>query len=137
MRYEFCGDFLLMLLAALGSEADKPEAEDGQPKGHPALSVAVRPCPIPSGLSFPTLRPDIMGDVLTFTPRPKRTAPEALPALAGADLRASLEEAAQTAFDAADHIIAVLDRMDDDADLKDSADAEPSLAAFRPPKDHR
>ncbi|MGT2488604.1 hypothetical protein ACU4GA_27185 [Methylobacterium oryzae CBMB20] len=55
-----------------------------------------------------------MGDVLTFTPRPRRTAPEALPPLAGAELRASLEEAAQTALDAADRIIAVLDRLDGD-----------------------
>ncbi|MBN4098596.1 MULTISPECIES: hypothetical protein [Methylobacterium] len=74
-----------------------------------------------------------MGDVLTFTPRPKPTAPEALPPLAGADLRASLEEAAQTALDAADRIIAVLDRMDGDADHEDGGDAEPSLAA---PENH-
>lgn len=70
-----------------------------------------------------------MGDVLQFTPRPKRTASEALPPLAGADLRASLEEAAQTALDAADRIIAVLDRMDGDADHEDGGDTEPSLAA--------
>ncbi|MCJ2073393.1 hypothetical protein MKK75_32195 [Methylobacterium sp. J-030] len=70
-----------------------------------------------------------MGDVLTFTPRPKPVA-IALPApLAGPALRASLEEAAQTALDAADRIIAVLVRMDGDADLEDSGDAEPSLAA--------
>ncbi|WCS28886.1 hypothetical protein LOK46_32360 (plasmid) [Methylobacterium sp. NMS14P] len=74
-----------------------------------------------------------MGDVLTFTPRPKPTASEALPPLAGADLRASLEEAAQTALDAADRIIAVLDRMDGDADDEAGADAEPSLAA---PENH-
>ena len=70
-----------------------------------------------------------MGDVLTFTPRPKPAAPEILAPLAGAALRASLEEAAQTALDAADRIIAVLDRMDGDADHKDGGDAEPSLAA--------
>jgi hypothetical protein len=74
-----------------------------------------------------------MGDVLTFTPRPKPAAPEILPPLAGAALRASLEEAAQTALDAADRIIAVLDRMDGDADHEDSGDAEPSLAA---PENH-
>ncbi|MGE8131796.1 hypothetical protein ACQKQD_33180 [Methylobacterium sp. NPDC080182] len=55
-----------------------------------------------------------MGDVLQFTPRPKLVAPEALPPLAGAELRTSLEKAAQTALDAADRIIAVLDRMDGD-----------------------
>ncbi|MCJ2097677.1 hypothetical protein, partial [Methylobacterium sp. E-046] len=70
-----------------------------------------------------------MGDVLTFTPRPKPAAPEILAPLAGAALRASLEEAAQTALDAADRIIAVLDHMDGDADLEDGGDAEPSLAA--------
>jgi hypothetical protein len=70
-----------------------------------------------------------MGDVLQFTPRPKTAAPEDLRPLAGADLRASLEEAAQTAFDAADRIIAVLDRLDGDADHEEIGDAEPSLAA--------
>ncbi|MCJ2093989.1 MULTISPECIES: hypothetical protein [unclassified Methylobacterium] len=73
-----------------------------------------------------------MGDVLTFTPRPKPAAPDLEP-LAGAGLRASLEEAAQTALDAADRIIAVLDRMDGDTDIEDGADAEPSLAA---PENH-
>jgi hypothetical protein len=70
-----------------------------------------------------------MGDVLTFTPRPKPAAPEILPPLAGSALRASLEEAAQIALDAADRIIAVLDRMDGDADHEDAGDDEPSLAA--------
>lgn len=70
-----------------------------------------------------------MGDVLTFTPRPKPAAPEAPEPLAGADLRASLEAAAQVALDAADRIIAVLDRMDGDPDFENGADAEPSLAA--------
>ena len=70
-----------------------------------------------------------MGDVLTFTPRPKPAAPVALEPLAAGGLRASREEAAQVALDAADRIIAVLDRMDGDTDLEDGADAEPSLAA--------
>ncbi|MCJ2093139.1 hypothetical protein MKK67_11615 [Methylobacterium sp. J-072] len=74
-----------------------------------------------------------MGDVLTFTPRPKPAAVEIPAPLAGADLRASLEEAAQVALDAADRIIAVLDRMDGDPDLEEGADAEPSLAA---PENH-
>ena len=69
-----------------------------------------------------------MGDVLTFNPCPKTAAPDLEP-LAGAALRASLEEAAQTALDAADRIIAVLDSLDGDADLEDGGDAEPSLAA--------
>ena len=74
-----------------------------------------------------------MGDVLTFTPRPKSAAPVALEPLASGGLRASLEEAAQVALDAADRIIAVLDRLDGDTDLEDGADAEPSLAA---PENH-
>ncbi|TXM96724.1 hypothetical protein FV242_33200 [Methylobacterium sp. WL64] len=74
-----------------------------------------------------------MGDVLTFTSRPKPAAPMALSPLAGSALRASLEEAAQVALDAADHIIAVLDSIDGDPDLEDGADAEASLAA---PKNH-
>jgi hypothetical protein len=74
-----------------------------------------------------------MGDVLTFTPRPKPAAPEILPALTGAALRTSLEEAAQTALDAADRIIAVLDRIDGDADHEETGDGEPSLAA---PENH-
>ena len=69
-----------------------------------------------------------MGDVLTFTPRPKPTVPGMGP-LAGADLRASLEEAAQVALDAADRIIAVLDSMDGDTDREDGGNDEPSLAA--------
>ena len=100
---------------------------------HPFRSRAYRPGRLPPGLPLHTPRPDIMGDVLTFTPRPKPAAPVALEPLAAGDLRASLEEAAQVALDAADRIIAVLDRMDDDTDLEDGADAEPSLAA---PENH-
>ena len=74
-----------------------------------------------------------MGDVLTFTPRPEPAAPEASERLTGLEIRASLEEAAQVALDAADRIIAVLDRLDGDTDLEDGADKEPSLAA---PKNH-
>ncbi|MDP4006883.1 hypothetical protein [Methylobacterium sp. NEAU K] len=70
-----------------------------------------------------------MGDVLTFTPRPKPAAPEDMEPLAGPALRASLEEAAQTALDAADRIITVLNRLDGDPDLEDGGDDEPSLAA--------
>ena len=52
-----------------------------------------------------------MGDVLTFTPRPKPAASEIPEPLSDAELRAGLEEAAQTALDAADRIIAVLNRI--------------------------
>ena len=74
-----------------------------------------------------------MGDVLTFTLRPKPAASEASEPLTGPEIRASLEAAAQVALDAADRIIAVLDRMDGDTGLEDGADAEPSLAA---PENH-
>lgn len=70
-----------------------------------------------------------MGDVLTFTPRPKPAAPEAPEPLAGADLRASLEAAAQVALDAADRIIAVLKVRITVHAIENGADAEPSLAA--------
>ena len=75
-----------------------------------------------------------MGDVLTFTPRPKPAAPRIWSRWPGAALRASLEEAAQTALDAADRIIAVLDRMDGDADLEDGGDAS---RRWRLPRTHR
>ena len=58
------------------------------------------------------LKLDGMGDVLTFTLRPKPVAPAIPTPFAGSALRASLEEAAQTALDAADCIIAVLDSLD-------------------------
>ena len=74
-----------------------------------------------------------MGNVLTFIPRARSPEPASLEPVAGTTLRASLEEAAQVALDAADRIIAVLDRMDGDTDLEDGADAEPSLAA---PENH-
>ena len=69
-----------------------------------------------------------MGDVLTFTPRPKPAAPEASERLTRPEIRASLEEAAQVALDAADRIIAVLGRMNGATDLEDGD--EPSLAAI-------
>ncbi|WP_187274819.1 MULTISPECIES: hypothetical protein [unclassified Methylobacterium] len=40
-----------------------------------------------------------------------------------------IEEAAQTALDTADALLAILDRMDGDADHEDSRDAGPALAA--------
>lgn len=41
-----------------------------------------------------------------------------------------MKSAAQIALDGVDRIIAVLDRMDGDADHEDGADVEPSLAAL-------
>lgn len=70
-----------------------------------------------------------MGDVLTFIPRPKPVAPETPELLAGAALRAHLEEIGHAAFDIGQQVIDLLDRMDGDTDLEDGADAEPSLAA--------
>ena len=71
-----------------------------------------------------------MGDVLAFTPRPKPAEADEPPrAMTEAEIRIRLGSALQTALDAADHIIAVLNHMDSDTDLEDGADAEPSLAA--------
>ena len=70
-----------------------------------------------------------MGDAMTSTPRPKSVTHEALEPLTGARFLRGAKEAAQTALDAADRIIAVLVRMDSDADYEDGRDDEPSLAA--------
>lgn len=53
-----------------------------------------------------------MSNVIAFTPRPRSPEPAPSLPLTGIDLRAHLEEAAQTALDAADKIIAALDRID-------------------------
>ncbi|MCJ2009167.1 hypothetical protein [Methylobacterium sp. J-092] len=58
-----------------------------------------------------------MSNVLTFTLRPKVAAPVEPEPMAEAEIRTRLGEALQTALDAADHIIAVLDRMDGDTDM--------------------
>ncbi|MCJ2023971.1 hypothetical protein [Methylobacterium sp. J-067] len=63
-----------------------------------------------------------MSNVITFAPRPRPPEPAAPVPLAGLALRAHLEEAAQTALDAADKIIAALDR------IKDSAETAPEPA---------
>ena len=74
-----------------------------------------------------------MGNVLTFAPRLSAALPVEPAPMGEAEIRTRLGEALQTALDAADHIIAVLDRMDGDADAEDGADAEPALAA---PENH-
>ena len=53
-----------------------------------------------------------MPNVIAFTPRPRPPEPAAPAPLAGLALRAHLEDAAQVALDAADKIIAALDRID-------------------------
>ncbi|MCJ2111579.1 hypothetical protein MKK64_10280 [Methylobacterium sp. E-025] len=72
-----------------------------------------------------------MGDLLTFMPRP--AVPATPPASSPAKTRRMIEEAAQSALDTADNLLAILDRMDGDTDSEDGADAEPSLAA---PENH-
>ena len=57
-----------------------------------------------------------MSNVIAFTPRARASLPPVLPPLAGLALRAHLEEAAQTALDAADKIIAALDRIESEGD---------------------
>jgi len=74
-----------------------------------------------------------MGNVLIFAPRRVAPAPALPPALAPAEIRQRIEEAAQSALDTADRLIALLDRMDGDTDREDGGDAEPSLGA---PENH-
>ena len=74
-----------------------------------------------------------MGTVLTFTPRSRPAPPPALEPVSDLTLRAQIEEAAEVAVDTAQRLIALLDRIDGDADFEDGADAEPSLAA---PENH-
>lgn len=65
-----------------------------------------------------------MGDVLTF----KRRHRPAMP-----DTRARIEGALALALDAVDHLVAALDEMEEDPDLENGGDAEPSLGA---PENH-
>ncbi|WP_243912599.1 hypothetical protein [Methylobacterium sp. J-078] len=52
-----------------------------------------------------------------------------MPVPSPAEVRRQIEEAAQAALDTADRLIALLDRIEGDADQEDGADAEPSLGA--------
>lgn len=56
-----------------------------------------------------------------------------LPAPSPAEVRQEIEDAAQAALDVADRLIALLDRLDGDADREDGADPEPFLGA---PENH-
>ncbi|MCJ2011805.1 hypothetical protein [Methylobacterium sp. J-076] len=69
-----------------------------------------------------------MPNVVAFTPRPRPPEQAAPAPLAGLALRACLEEAAQTALDAADKIIAALDRIDGE-DAETTIDPCPAMAA--------
>ena len=62
-----------------------------------------------------------MGTVHTLRPRRQSAV--------GADVRATIEAAAQAALDTADHLISILDRLNGDTEGEDGADAEPSLGA--------
>ncbi|ACK86467.1 hypothetical protein [Methylorubrum extorquens] len=70
-----------------------------------------------------------MADILTF--RARRPAPTVsrTDVLDGPALRLELEQAAQAALDQAERLIALLDRMDGNADDEDGGDAEQSLGA--------
>ena len=70
-----------------------------------------------------------MSNVITFRPRASHA--HVLPVPSPAAMRAQIEEAAQSALDTADSLLAILDRMDGDADAEDGGDAEPWLAAPR------
>ena len=68
-----------------------------------------------------------MYNVVAFRPRAPQAHVPALPS--PAETRRVIEEAAQAALDTADRLLAILDRMDGDADREDSGDAEPDLGA--------
>ncbi|AWB26174.1 hypothetical protein DA075_35475 (plasmid) [Methylobacterium currus] len=66
-----------------------------------------------------------MTNVVTFRPRLKPARSQD----AQAAFREQIEAAAQSALDAADSLIAILNDLDGDSDLEDGADDEPSLGA--------
>lgn len=68
-----------------------------------------------------------MDNVIAF--RPRAAAPLMPPAPSPAETRRMIEEAAQAALDTADNLLAILDRMDGDAEAENGGDAEPTLAA--------
>lgn len=74
-----------------------------------------------------------MSNVHIFTPRSPAAAPLAPQVLSEAEWRRQIEEAAQAALDTADRLIALLDRIEGDADREDGADAGPSLGT---PENH-
>ena len=61
-----------------------------------------------------------MGNIIPF----RRRVRPALP-----DTRTRIEGALALALDAVDHLVAALDDMEDDPDLEDGSDSEPSLGA--------
>lgn len=69
-----------------------------------------------------------MGTLHTFRPRPAASVPTPMPP-SPAETRRAIEEAAQAALDTADRLLAILDRMDGDAEAEDGGDAEPDLGA--------
>ena len=69
-----------------------------------------------------------MGDVFRFPPPPRGGEGASKP-LSQAALRAQLEEAAHVALDAADRILAALDRMGGDPDPEAGGAVEPDLEA--------
>lgn len=73
-----------------------------------------------------------MDNVIAFTPRPRAPLPPVLPPLAGIGLRAHLEETAQTALDAADQILAALDRIGDDDEAALSLRGAPASVELAP-----
>lgn len=68
-----------------------------------------------------------MSNVIAFTPRLRPPEPAAPAPLAGLALRAHLEDAAQVALDAADKIIAALDRIEGTDGTETVLDPQPTL----------
>lgn len=74
-----------------------------------------------------------MSNVHILTPRRPAVAPAVLPAPSPDEIRRQIEDAAQSALDTAERLIALLDQIEGDTDQEDGADAEPSLGA---PENH-
>lgn len=74
-----------------------------------------------------------MSNVHTFPARRPAAAARPRLSLSDDEARRRIEEAAQSALDTADRLIALLDQLDADPDREDGADAEPSLGA---PENH-
>ncbi|GJD73855.1 hypothetical protein [Methylobacterium goesingense] len=70
-----------------------------------------------------------MSNVRTFAPRRPTAASAPLPVPSPAEVRRQIEEAAQSALDIADRLIALLNKIEGDTDQEDGGDAEPSLGA--------
>ncbi|WP_187272979.1 hypothetical protein [Methylobacterium sp. WL69] len=70
-----------------------------------------------------------MSNVHTYTPRRPAPAPRPRLSFNDTETRQRIEEAAQSALDTAERLIALLDHLETDPDREEGGDAEPSLGA--------